>query len=491
MSASKPSPAPDDPPSSLHDTLRARRSRQFMVAQTTLLGIAIAAVTLSNLTGMMETLVFWQSITFCSVVAVVSSIGWVSLSRTDRFTGLVVGLLYVDSVLGLFFFYVAGEFETPALAILSLCVVMAPVFVGKQHAWGIAAAQVGLYGTLLAARQYGWIEPVVPYGYMLPEEAVQEPSYVIDCFSNFAIATFGMAYLAGQASIDILNSQQELESEVTQKTSALRAAEAELRAANADLEQTNAQLERANGDLSRSNSRLEQFNAAVSHDLRSPLQTMVGSAELVALMVHAHPDRAERMADQIIRSANQMALQIDELLKLAQVASRLGELHPVSIATVVSQASQSLQAPMRAARARLELMHPLPHALGNAPLLQELFQNLLENAIKYGGPDGPVVRVEQATARTNRVAIAVEDNGAGIPTDRREHVFGLFKRLDAHREADGVGAGLAIVQRIVEVHGGEIVVEDSAALGGARFVVYLQSIDRNPDLSIPPPDRVH
>ena len=484
--------------------LGARRARQFMVAQTSLLGIAVVLVALTSLAqatsavghgqGGLLDVTFVQNIVFCVVMGMVTAVGWVGLGRASDFPRLVVSLLYVDSILALVYAYAAGEFETPAMIIPILGVIMAPIFVGRRHVWRIATTQVVLYAVLLGLRQSGWMEHLLPYGYMLPQASVLEPRFVLACLSNFTIATFGVAYLAGQASIDILNSQSELEEEVATKTSALEVARQDLETANLVLERTNADLGRANRDLSLSNSRLDQFNAAVSHDLRSPLQTMVARAELVAMLVRMNPDRAERMTDEIIAAAQQMSLQIDELLKLARVGDRLGDLEPVALARVVSQASEGLQQRMRSCDARLELVHPLPTALGNGPLLQELFQNLMENAIKYGDASHPLIRVEQAPAGDGEVAIAVEDNGPGIPAAHRDQIFGLFKQLGDPRGQDGVGAGLAIVKRIVEVHGGRITAGDAQALDGARFVVVLQACgpgaDGHPDRA-EPPRRVH
>ncbi len=491
-------PPTPNPSAEATASVDARRAEQFMVAQTTLLTLAFATVALAYLSGMMNTLLFSQSLSFCAVMAVVSGLGWWALRRTQTFGGLVLTLLSVDSVAGLLFFYLSGQFETPAVMVMSLIVIMAPLFGSNRQAWGIASLQVALYSSLLITRQQGWLDPVLPYGAQLPLDAVTNPSFVIASLANFVLASYGIAYLAGQASLEIVHAKERLKDEVARKTAALRAAKSDLLRANVDLaelneklEGANAQLAVANDELVQSNAQLGQFNAAVSHDLRSPLQTMVARAELVAALVHTNPNRAERMADGIIDSAQQMSEQIDELLKLARLGESLGQLDPVSVATVVSEASQRLQERMRRTAARLELMHPLPHALGNVGLLQELFQNLLENAIKYGDPAGAIVRVEQAPAPKGFVAVAVEDNGAGIPDDRQEHIFGLFKRLAVHEGHDGVGAGLAIVRRIVDVHGGEIHVQPGTSLGGARFVVILKSMENLPDLRVPPAERVH
>lgn len=452
--------------------LESRRTRQFLIAQSTLLSIAIAAVGLTNASGLMSDLVFVQSIAFCGVVAVLTIGGWLVWRAQQLFRPLVLTLLYADSFLGLLFFYVAGEFETPALIILTTCVIMAPIFVGKRHAWGIATAQVLGYAALLAARQWD-LMPFLPYGYMLPEAAVRDTGFVVDCLSNFTIATFGVAYLAGQASIDIVNSQDMLEAEVEAKTRALAETGAVVEAANARLARANRALADANAQLQLSHSRLDQFNAAVSHDLKAPLQTLMGRAEMIALAGAQNPQRAARLAEDIADTAERMGHQIDELMKLSRLGERLGTLHPVPLGEILATASHDLEQRMRSAGARLEIVHPLPTAWGNRALLRELFQNLLENAVKYGNQDGPRIRVAPAIAGSGEVAVAVEDDGRGIPAGERDRIFGLFKRMRDHQQDEGVGAGLAIVRRIAEVHGGRVVVEDGTVLPGARFVVYL------------------
>jgi signal transduction histidine kinase len=454
------------------NALAERRTRSFLIAQSALLGIAIAAVSLTNASGVMSDLVYVQSIAFCSVVGVLTAGGWLLWKTHKIFRPLVLTLLYADSFLGLLFFYVAGEFETPALMILTACVIMAPIFVGKRHAWGIATAQVVGYAGLLAARQWDLL-PFLPYGYMLPAEAVKAPGFVVDCLSNFTIATFGVAYLAGQASIDIVNSQDMLEAEVESQTRALAVKGAELEAANARLARANDALADANRQLHESHSRLEQFNAAVSHDLKAPLQTLMGRAEMIALAGAQNPQRAAALAEDIADTAERMGHQIDELLKLSRLGDRLGSLHPVPLGETLATVSHDLEGRMRRSGARLEIVHPLPTAWGNGALLRELFQNLLENAVKYGGADGAHIRVGAALAPNGEVAVAVEDDGPGVPPSHRDRIFGLFKRLPDHQEAEGVGAGLAIVRRIAEVHGGRVRIEDGRVLPGARFVVTL------------------
>lgn len=455
--------------------IRVERTRRFMVAQSTLLTLAVFVVSAAGAAGAMDTTAFQQSVGFCVVMAVLTLAGWSWWMTSKRLLALVLTLLYVDSVLGLLFFYVAGKFETPAPGILTLCIAMAPLFAGRRHAWRLAAAQVLGYGALLALRQYGLFGDLLPYGYMLDVPAVRTPGFAMECLSNFTIAAFGMAYVAGHASVDNMKTQAELADEVAAKTQALEEQRRELEATNRRLASSNHEHAELNTRLRESHARLDQFNATVSHDLKAPLQTLMGRAEMIAMAGMQNPERAVHLAEEIADAAERMGRQIDELLKLSRLGERLGELEPVPLGESVSIAGSDLDHRLRTAGAHLEVVHPLPTAWGNSALLRELFQNLIENAVKYGAPSGANIRVSPAVAEPGTVAVAVEDDGSGIPAEERARVFGLFKRMEDHHHREGVGAGLAIVRRIVEVHGGSISIEDGLVLPGARFVVTLPS----------------
>ena len=447
------------------------RTRQFLLAQTTLLLIGSSLAGFAILTEAVGVLIFWQSVVFCGVTSLLTGLGWWWYLARGATTRLVVQLLYVDSVFGLMFFYVAGEFETPAMGILSLCLVMAPTYAGRKHVWGVALVQSVLYTALLIARQLD----VLPYGYMVPRTIVTDPGFVVDSWSSFMLVTWGMAWLAGRASLDIMNSQAQLEEEVASKTQ--------------DLARARDALAETNARLVQGNQRLQDFNTAVSHDLRSPLQTIIGRAELLATRLARSGERAQRDAVSISDAAERMALQVDELLKLARLQDRLEAVEPVALDRLVAQVAEDLASRLRLADARLEVVRPLPTALGNPALLRELLQNLVENGIKYGSPDGPRVRIEAAEAAPGQVAIAIEDNGPGIPADDREHVFGLFRRLPRDEAHEGIGAGLAICRRILEVHDGHVSIGESTTLGGARFVVSLPT--RRPGVTVAPRAVVH
>jgi signal transduction histidine kinase len=454
--------------------IQASRTRLFLIAQTIILALAVGVVLSLILAGFFTGALLYQSVGFCAVTGALTAAGWWVFHRHSATTGLVLVLLYLDSVVGFIFVYASGEFENMGLAFPLLCVVMAPIFAGRKHVWGLAIFQACLFTALLLLRQYDLLQAVLPYGYMVDPESVKDASFVADSFAAYMIVNFGIAWLAGQVSLDILSSQKQLEDEVAAKTRQLAEATEALAARNAELAVTNQKL-------TASNEALGQFNAAVSHDLRSPLQTILSSLELMQMIEPELTSGQERLIVRSEAAANHMARLLAELLRLSRVTDRLDQLIAVPMEEVVSAARENLAARLESSGARLEIVLPLPEALGSRGLLVEVLQNLIENGVKYGDAARPCVRIEAAPAPRGRVAVAVEDNGHGVPEAERERVFSLFSRLESHKDVAGTGAGLAITQRIVQVHGGEVRIEDGQALSGARFVIELLSEEEQVD----------
>ncbi len=433
-------------------SLQRRRTHQFLATQTAVLAFGAVTVLIVVGLGVLDGAFAALSLGFVAVVGAVTGAGWLLHKRGRSGSSLVVALLYLDSVIGLIFYYFNGEFETPNMGVLLLPIVMAPMFVERRHAWGIAGVQTVLYIVLLGVRANGWL----PYGYLLDApEQIADLGFLIDCLFGFVLCTWGAAFLAGVASLEILTSQKDLEQEVDRQTR---------------------RLSRTNAELNDRNRALDEFNAALSHDLKSPLQTALLAAEA---LIYGRPDLSKEqrdLADIIVNSTSRMGDLTRELLKLSRMGDVLGDGEDVDVKVVLDQVMEDLGPRLAETRAQLMVGGELPHALANPSLLREALQNLVENALKYGDADDPRIRIEAVDAPWGRVAFAVEDNGPGIPEDQRDLVFRPFLRLarDQHR-SDGVGAGLAIVQRIVSVHGGRVRVESGSVLKGARFVVELSA----------------
>ena len=216
----------------------------------------------------------------------------------------------------------------------------------------------------------------------------------------------------------------------------------------------------------------QDFVANVSHEFKTPLTAIQGFAE--TLLAGAMDDpRSNRRFLEIIRDhATRLARLTDDLLKLARIeAGKLEvEFFPVQLLEQIERCAEItlLQATRKLITLELNIPPGLPAVRGDASLLREVLQNLLDNAIQYT-PEGGHIHVS-ATAGAREAMITVADTGIGIPLADQERIFERFYRVDAarSREAGGTGLGLSIAKHIVEAHGGRLWVESEVG-HGSRF----------------------
>ncbi|MBP3955092.1 PAS domain S-box protein [Gemmata sp. G18] len=223
-------------------------------------------------------------------------------------------------------------------------------------------------------------------------------------------------------------------------------------------------------ELERRNTEMEQFTYTVSHDLKSPLVTIKGF--LGALEHDLGAGDTSRAATDMARigtAADRMMALLDDLLNLSRVGRVARPPEPVSLADVVREARERVDGPARAAGARVHIDAHLPPVMGDRDRLVEVFQNLLENALKYGGP-APVIEV-RARPDPLWAVCAVRDHGIGLDPRHHERIFGLFEKLDP--KSPGTGVGLALVRKIVASHGGRAWVESDGPGTGSTFLVAL------------------
>ncbi len=234
------------------------------------------------------------------------------------------------------------------------------------------------------------------------------------------------------------------------------------------LETTRAERERLIEELERRNAELERFTYTVSHDLRSPLVTVRGFVDLLEKDLAA--GATERVAQDLLRirgATSTMEALLRELLELSRVGRVMNPPEDVSLDELAQQAKALLHERLRAANVRVVIEPGLPVVRGDRTRLLEVIQNLIENAVKFrSGQGDPVVEVGSRSGPEGRV-ITVRDNGVGIDPRYHDRVFALFERLDPRVE--GTGVGLALVKRIVEVHGGRVWVESEGAGQGSTF----------------------
>jgi PAS domain S-box-containing protein len=207
-------------------------------------------------------------------------------------------------------------------------------------------------------------------------------------------------------------------------------------------------------DLEAKNVELERFTDAVSHDLKSPLITIRGFVDyLLADMRAGRRDRLPEDALRVAEAAGRMQLMLDHLVELSRAGRSVGPPGPVPLTEVVAEALRLVEGRRAASDVDVEIAGDLPVVVGDRARLLQVFQNLLDNAVKFSAARRPGhVRVETAAREENEATIVVRDDGVGIDPAHQERVFGLFEKLDPR--AEGAGIGLALVRRIVDALGG-------------------------------------
>jgi len=244
--------------------------------------------------------------------------------------------------------------------------------------------------------------------------------------------------------------------------------------------QVGAERERLLGELSAKNAELERFVYTVSHDLKSPLVTIVGFLGYVEEdFKNGDLDALHKDMDRIYRATFKMQELLQALLDLSRVGRMMNEPQSVPFDTLVNEAVELTQGRLHERGIQVHIQPGLPTVYGDAKRLLELVQNLIDNAAKYMGDQSePRIEIGCSGMQDDQPVFYVRDNGMGIAPEHHERIFGLFNKLNPGVE--GTGVGLALVKRIVEFHGGRIWVE-SEANQGATFFFSLPTGEKTPN----------
>lgn len=257
-------------------------------------------------------------------------------------------------------------------------------------------------------------------------------------------------------------------------TSRRRALQA-VQEATEHLAEANDRLAATNRRLKRANEELAGFAGVVAHDLKSPLTSIRGLAELVR-DGRVDEDRARGLLDRVVANTTRLAELIDDLLEYASAGRTIGRSAPVALDEVVAEALDHLDARITQRRARIEVA-PLPVVVGDRQRLVEVMTNLVGNALVHVPEDrvpliGVTGRVRRDDLGRELAEVTVTDNGTGIPPEEREAVLQAFHRGPDAAPGSGTGLGLPTVERIVQGHGGELLLDDAPG-GGLRVRMVL------------------
>ena len=251
------------------------------------------------------------------------------------------------------------------------------------------------------------------------------------------------------------------------------------------------ELQRFNQELERSNRELQDFAYVVSHDLRVPLVNIQGFSQelrltcerLRAMLATVEMDAPERrelsaLLDEdipealgfITTSSAKMDSLLSGVLRLSRVGRAALTIRPLDMNQMVSEIVASMTFAIEQAGASVQAA-TLPPCQGDQMQLNQVFANLLDNALKYLDPNRPGVIRVSGREEPDRVVYTIADNGIGIAAEHQDAIFKIFHRL-APKTGSGEGLGLAIVRRVLDRHGGKIWLE-SAVNEGSQFYLSL------------------
>ena len=249
-------------------------------------------------------------------------------------------------------------------------------------------------------------------------------------------------------------------------------AEEQIQRLNEELE---ARVTQRTRQLESANKELESFSYSVSHDLRAPLRAVSGFSQIIARRHRASlNEEGQRYADNIVIASERMARLIDDLLEYSKLGRKSLKFAPVELNEVIGHVCTDFAQRIEDQHGHLRVAQDLPVVWGDATLLGQVFTNLLENALTYTRPGISANVAVSWEAGVDKVMVHVADQGIGIPAEHLGKIFNVFQRLHGDEDFPGTGIGLAVVQKALNLLGGEVRV-DSEVGKGSIFTVTLST----------------
>jgi PAS domain S-box-containing protein len=235
-----------------------------------------------------------------------------------------------------------------------------------------------------------------------------------------------------------------------------------------DRKRAQAELAQQAQQLARSNAELEQFAYVASHDLQEPLRMVASYTQLLAKRYRGKIDSdADEFIAYAVDGATRMQALINDLLAFSRIGRSGRRREPTDCSGVLGRVLTDLKVTIEESGA-VVTHGTLPEVMGDAAQLQQVFQNLISNAIKFRGQEPPRIHVSCERSGDDWL-FSVRDNGIGIDPQYADRIFVIFRRLHSKAEYPGTGIGLAICRRVVERHGGRIWLESEPGKGSTFF----------------------
>jgi len=282
-----------------------------------------------------------------------------------------------------------------------------------------------------------------------------------------------------------------LERQVEMKTEELQAAYEELTISNEDLQASYAELETTTAELEEANKRLADVNEelkgidmlktdflqTISHELRSPLSPILGYLDLMQEGKAGElTPKQKSMLGEMHTCGRNMQLLVDEMLEVVSIeaGNLVLNFEDLDLHLILEQSINEIR--RYVAEKKIEMVARIPSdplwLMGDVRRLTDIFTHLLRNAVKFNNQGGKIT--VEVLNRDNGVEVIVSDTGIGIPREKLDRIFGLFYQVDSSstRHHEGVGLGLYLVKRLVDLHSGAITVESEEGVG-TRFSIFI------------------
>ena len=235
-----------------------------------------------------------------------------------------------------------------------------------------------------------------------------------------------------------------------------------------DLKQKEDIINKQVAELESKNAELERFAYTVSHDLKSPLITIKGFLGMIQKDVdNERFDRVKSDLNRIANATDKMQNLLEELLELSRIGRVINPSSHFSLTDIAKESVELLNALIKGNNVEIEISEQMPVVFADRLRIREVYQNLIENAVKFRDKNKKLIIKIGCNKQLEKCIYYIKDNGIGIERGYLNKIFGLFDKLDP--KSEGTGIGLAIVKRIIELHGGKIWAESEGVGFGTTF----------------------